>query len=182
MKHQLASYIMFTIYCLVDMSTNQRKHPLAPEELGKLYPVPKTYDQKLEERAALNRLHEKRLPKMIALRSCLLLTFLLLMSAMVVYIAPGLLTGNPMFGVPIVVFAAIVIIMFAMAVVRHISYLHYAHGKSALLLLVGALLLASMAIKPLFALDLVVIAWVSVIYFVVLMMLEAVSFKLQNRN
>jgi hypothetical protein len=84
------------------------KKPLAPDQLGTLYPTPKTYDEKIAERAAMRTLKQSRRAKHP--RLVILLTVLSLLAAIaaITFVTSRLIWMNALFGVPMAILLFVV--------------------------------------------------------------------------
>lgn len=77
---------------------NINKQPLTPEQLSKLYPTPKTYDELREERKQLDAYHESQRPKFAALQITATMAVLVAVALAIIGFIPWLIMSNPMLG------------------------------------------------------------------------------------
>ena len=87
------------------MSIDPKNRPvpkLSEEQLQAIYPTPKTYDEKLAERAEIHAIHRSWLPKHPKWRIAELIAALIIGLAAIGYVALSFMMSNPMLGVPLV--------------------------------------------------------------------------------
>lgn len=90
-----------------DNSSNREGHRPTNEELSKLYPNPKTYDEKLEDRKSIQAKMLAKQPRHIVMYVAVRLFMVTFLGALVLTVAPQIVMWNVISGVFFVVLLAL---------------------------------------------------------------------------
>lgn len=126
------------------------QRPLTPKELSGLYPNPKSYEQKLAEREALNKIREQNRPKFPITTITLLPLIILVAVYVATLITPSLLASGGLASVSLSFGIGLIVFFIARIVLASMTDIIERSGWSAQAFYIGYFLIMSIAVAAVY--------------------------------